>query len=223
MSLEKLNAAKVAIDEIKEGMLVGLGTGSTAAYAISYLGEKVRKGFSINAIPTSELSKKQAETEGIPLTDFEQHSTIDICIDGADEIDSKLNMIKGGGGALLREKIVASSAKRYLIIIDSSKKVDTLGTFPLPVEVIPFGWQVVFEKLESINANPKIRKIEGIPFLTDERNYILDCSIKSIKNPTKLETELNSIPGIVENGLFTGLCNRMIMGKGEQVISKERK
>ena len=172
MGLEKINAAKEAVDEIKDGMLVGLGTGSTAAYAISYLGEKVRKGLSISAIPTSETSKYQAFKEGIPLTDFEQHPQIDICIDGADEIDLKLNMIKGGGGALLREKIVASSAKRYLIIIDSSKKVDVLGAFPLPVEVIPFGWQVVFGKLESMNANPKLRSPKGKIFVTDENNYI---------------------------------------------------
>ena len=223
MSLEKQNAAKAAVDEIEDGMLVGLGTGSTASYAISYLGEKIRKGLSISAIPTSETSKKQAEAEGIPLTNFEQHPKIDICIDGADEIDSKFNMIKGGGGALLREKIVASSAKRYLIIIDSSKKVDVLGAFPLPVEVIPFGWQVVFGKLKSMNANPKIRKPKGCPFVTDEGNYILDCSFKNIEDPSQLETELNSIPGIVENGLFTGMCNRMIMGKGEQVISEERR
>ena len=172
MSQEKQNAARTAVDQIEDGMMVGLGTGSTAAFAISYLGEKVRSGLMISAIPTSEASKKQAQSEGIPLIDFETSPSIDLCIDGADEIDSELNMIKGGGGALLREKIVASFAKRYLIIIDSSKQVETLGTFPLPVEVIPFGWQVVSRKLKDMNASPKLRKAGPQPFVTDEGNYL---------------------------------------------------
>ncbi|MDP6329376.1 MAG: ribose-5-phosphate isomerase RpiA [SAR324 cluster bacterium] len=223
MSLEKQSAARAAVEEVKEGMLVGLGTGSTAAYAISFLGEKVRNGLNITAIPTSEASKQQAEAEGILLTDFEHTIRIDLCIDGADEIDSELNMIKGGGGALLREKIVAASAKRYLIIIDSSKQVETLGAFPLPVEVIPFGWQVVLGKLEGMYARPELRKSGGQPFVTDEGNYIIDCNFKSILEPAQLETDLNRIPGVVENGLFTGMCDRMIMGMGDQIFSKERR
>ena len=223
MSQEKQNAARTAVDQIEDGMMVGLGTGSTAALAISYLGEKVRSGLTISAIPTSEASKKQAQSEGIPLIDFETSSSIDICIDGADEIDSELNMIKGGGGALLREKIVASSAKRYLIIIDSSKQVETLGTFPLPVEVIPFGWQVVSRKLKEMNASPELRKSGSQPFVTDEGNYILDCRFNSILEVEQLETELNRIPGIVENGLFVAMCDQMIVGKGDQVILKERR
>ena len=223
MSQEKQNAARSAVDQIEDGMLVGLGTGSTAAFAISYLGEKVRSGLTISAIPTSEASKKQAQSEGIPLIDFETSSSIDICIDGADEIDSELNMIKGGGGALLREKIVASSAKRYLIIIDSSKQVETLGTFPLPVEVIPFGWQVVSRKLKEMNASPELRKSGSQPFVTDEGNYILDCRFNSIPEVEQLEAELNRIPGVVENGLFVAMCDQMIMGKGDQVILKERR
>ncbi len=223
MSQEKQNAARTAVDQIEDGMMVGLGTGSTAAFAISYLGEKVRSGLTISTIPTSEASKKQAQTEGIPLIDFETSPRIDICIDGADEIDSELNMIKGGGGALLREKIVASSAERYLIIIDSSKQVETLGTFPLPVEVIPFGWQVVFRKLKEMNASPELRKLGPQPFVTDEGNYILDCRFNSIPEVGQLETELNRISGVVENGLFVAMCDQMIMGKGDQVILKERR
>ena len=223
MSQEKQNAARTAVDQIEDGMLVGLGTGSTAAFAISYLGEKVRSGLTISAIPTSEASKKQAQSEGIPLIDFETSPSIDICIDGADEIDSELNMIKGGGGALLREKIVASSAKRYLIIIDSSKQVETLGTFPLPVEVIPFGWQVVSRKLKKMNASPELRKSGPQTFVTDEGNYILDCRFNSIPEVEQLEAELNRIPGVVENGLFVAMCDQMIMGKGDQVILKERR
>ena len=223
MSQEKQNAARTAVDQIEDGMLVGLGTGSTAAFAISYLGEKVRSGLTISAIPTSEASKKQAQSEGIPLIDFETSPSIDLCIDGADEIDSELNMIKGGGGALLREKIVASSAKRYLIIIDSSKQVETLGTFPLPVEVIPFGWQVVSRKLKDMDASPELRKSGPQTFVTDEGNYILDCRLNSILEVEQLETELNRIPGVVENGLFVAMCDQMIMGKGDQVILKEKR
>ena len=223
MSKEKQNAARTAVDQIEDGMVVGLGTGSTAAFAISYLGEKVRSGLNISAIPTSEASKKQAQSEGIPLIDFETSPSIDICIDGADEIDSELNMIKGGGGALLREKIVASSAKRYLIIIDSSKQVETLGTFPLPVEVITFGWQVVSRKLKEMNASPELRKSGSQPFVTDEGNYILDCRFNSIPEVEQVETELNRIPGVVENGLFVAMCDQMIMGKGDQIILKERR
>ena len=223
MSQEKQNAARTAVDQIEDGMMVGLGTGSTAAFAISYLGEKVRSGLTISAIPTSEASKKQAQSERIPLIDFENSPSIDLCIDGADEIDSELNMIKGGGGALLREKIVASSARRYLIIIDSSKQVETLGTFPLPVEVIPFGWQVVSRKLKEMDAIPKLRKSGPQPFVTDEGNYILDCRFNSIPEVEQLETELNRIPGVVENGLFVAMCDQMIMGKGDQVILKERR
>ena len=223
MSQEKQNAARTAVDQIEDGMLVGLGTGSTAAFAISYLGEKVRSGLTISAIPTSEASKKQAQSEGIPLIDFETSPSIDLCIDGADEIDSELNMIKGGGGALLREKIVASSAKRYLIIIDSSKQVKTLGTFPLPVEVIPFGWQVVSRKLKEMDASPELRKFGTQAFVTDEGNHILDCRFNSIPEVEQLEAELNRIPGVVENGLFVAMCDQMIMGKGDQVILKERR
>ena len=223
MSQEKQNAARTAVDQIEDGMMVGLGTGSTAAFAISYLGEKVRSGLTISAIPTSEASKKQAQSEGIPLTDFETSPSIDICIDGADEIDSELNMIKGGGGALLREKIVASSAKLYLIIIDSSKQVETLGNFPLPLEVIPFGWHVVSRKLKEMDASPELRKSGPQTFVTDEGNYILDCRFNSIPEVEQLETELNRIPGVVENGLFVAMCDQMIMGKGDQVILKERR
>ena len=223
MSQEKQNAARTAVDQIEDGMMVGLGTGSTAAFAISYLGEKVRSGLTISGIPTSEASKKQAQSEGIPLIDFETSPSIDLCIDGADEIDSELNMIKGGGGALLREKIVASSAKRYLIIIDSSKQVENLGTFPLPVEVIPFGWQVVSRKLKEMNASPELRKSGLQPFVTDEGNYILDCRFNSIPEVEQLEAELNRIPGVVENGLFVTMCDQMIMGKGDQLILKERR
>ena len=132
-------------------------------------------------------------------------------------------MIKGGGGALLREKIVASSAKRYLIIIDSSKQVETLGSFPLPVEVIPFGWQVVSRKLKEMDASPELRKSGTQPFVTDEGNYILDCRFNSIPEVEQLEAELNRIPGVVENGLFVAMCDQMIMGKEDQVILKERR
>ncbi len=222
MSQEKQNAARTAVDQIEDGMMVGLGTGSTAAFAISYLGEKVRSGLTISAIPTSEASKKQAQSEGIPLIDFETSPSIDLCIDGADEIDSELNMIKGGGGALLREKIVASSAKLYLIIIDSSKQVETLGTFPLPVEVIPFGWEVTRRQLAQFGGVPNLRQREGKPFVTDQGHYIIDCALSQIEDAPKLNHQLNQLPGVVENGLFVDMTDRLIIGSPDGITEKHK-
>ncbi len=223
MSSEKKLAAEAAVKHIENGMVVGLGTGSTAAYAIRCLGERVRDGLEISGVPTSLETKKHANSEGIPLIDFTTAKSIDICIDGADEIDGDLNMIKGGGGALLHEKIVASASSRYIIIVDSSKRVKKLGAFPVPVEVIPFGWPVVFEKLKQMNACPVLRKRDGKTVVTDEGNVILDCHCGEIPDARTLETELNLIPGVVENGLFVRMCGMMIMARGEKIITEESK
>jgi len=147
---------------------------------------------------------------------------IDLTIDGADEIDANLNMIKGGGAALLREKIVASASREEIIIVSGSKLVQQLGAFPLPVEVIPFGWQVVFNQLESLQGNPELRLKQGQPSVTDQGNFIVDCHFRKIENPEQLEQHLNMIPGVVENGLFINLCTRMIMADGENIIIKNR-
>ena len=222
MISEKQRAAEAAVEYVKDGMIVGLGTGSTTEYAVKKLGERVRDGLAIRGIPTSDVTKVQAEEEGIPLIDFSETMYIDITIDGADEIDINLNMIKGGGAALLREKIVASASKEEIIIVSHEKFVKQLGSFPLPVEVIPFGWQVIFNQLETLGGSPDLRLKQGQPLLTDQGNYIIDCRFRQIIDASQLEQRLNMIPGVVENGLFTGLCTRMIMADGENIVVKER-
>jgi len=219
---EKQRSAEAACEYVKDGMIVGLGTGSTAEFAVKKIGELVRNGLSIRGIPTSDATKILAESEGIPLIDFSETMFIDLTIDGADEIDANLNMIKGGGAALLREKIVASASREEIIIVSVSKLVQQLGAFPLPVEVIPFGWQVVFNQLESLQGNPELRLKQGQPSVTDQGNFIVDCHFRKIENPEQLEQHLNMIPGVVENGLFINLCTRMIMADGENIIIKTR-
>ena len=222
MISEKQHAAEAAVEYVKDGMIVGLGTGSTTEFAVKKLGERVRDGLAIRGIPTSDVTKVQAEEEGIPLIDFSETMYIDLTIDGADEIDVNLNMIKGGGAALLREKIVASASKEEIIIVSHEKFVKQLGSFPLPVEVIPFGWQVIFNQLETLGGSPDLRLKQGQPLLTDQGNYIIDCRFRQILDAAQLEQRLNMIPGVVENGLFTGLCTRMIMAEGEKIVVKER-
>ena len=222
MISEKQRSAEAACEYVKDGMIVGLGTGSTAEFAVKKIGELVRNGLSIRGIPTSDATKILAESEGIPLIDFSETMFIDLTIDGADEIDANLNMIKGGGAALLREKIVASASREEIIIVSGSKWVQQLGAFPLPVEVIPFGWQVVFNQLESLQGNPELRLKQGQPSVTDQGNFIVDCHFRKIENPEQLEQHLNMIPGVVENGLFINLCTRMIMADGENIIIKTR-
>ena len=222
MISEKQHAAEAAVEYVKDGMIVGLGTGSTTEFAVKKLGERVRDGLAIRGIPTSDVTKVQAEEEGIPLIDFSETMYIDLTIDGADEIDINLNMIKGGGAALLREKIVASASKEEIIIVSHEKFVKQLGSFPLPVEVIPFGWQVIFNQLETLGGSPDLRLKQGQPLRTDQGNYIIDCRFRQIIDAAQLEQRLNMIPGVVENGLFTGLCTRMIMAEGEKIVVKER-
>jgi len=220
---EKQLSAEAACNYVKDGMIVGLGTGTTAEFAVRKIGKLVRNGLSIRGIPTSNRTKELAEAEGIPLIDFSESMFIDLTIDGADEIDGNLNMIKGGGAALLQEKIVASVSKAEIIVVNMTKLVDQLGAFPLPVEVIPFGWQVVFNQLESLHGNPDLRLNKGQPQVTDQGNYIIDCHFRKIENPKLLEHQLNMIPGVVENGLFINLCTKMILADGEQLIVKDRK
>jgi ribose 5-phosphate isomerase A len=221
MISEKQRSAEAAVEYVKDGMIVGLGTGSTTEFAVKKLGEKVRDGLAIRGIPTSDITKKQAEEEGIPLIDFSETIYIDLTIDGADEIDADLNMIKGGGAALLREKIVASASREVIIIVSSEKFVHQLGSFPLPVEVIPFGWQVIFKQLETLGGSPNLRLKQGQALRTDQGNYIIDCQFSQIIDAVQLEQLLNTIPGVVENGLFTGLCSRMIMADGDKIVLKE--
>jgi len=194
-------------------MTVGLGTGSTAYWAIEMIGEKVKKNeLQIKAIATSKRSEEQARSLNIPIVSFAQIDQIDITIDGADETDEQLNLIKGGGGALLREKIVASNSKELIIIVDESKLVKHLGRFPLPVETVVFGWEKVFQKLKALGCVPKLRMENDHPYITDNSNYIIDCAFGEIINPAALHEKLNAMVGVVENGLFINLAYKVIAG-----------
>jgi ribose 5-phosphate isomerase A len=219
----KAVAGTYAANLVKDGMVVGLGTGSTSVFAIKRLGERVKEGLKISGIPTSEASARLATELGIPLVGFDQTRHLDITIDGADEIDENFNMIKGGGGALLREKIVASITKRQIAIVDPNKVVEKLGKFPLPVEVVPFGAPVVARAIEALGGKPKMRQRDGKDYLTDNGNNILDCDFYPIADAPKLEREIKMIPGVVEVGLFIKLAHTLIIGRpdGEATV-KER-
>ena len=212
MNAKQLAAAK-AVEYIKSGMIVGLGTGSTAYWAIEMIGEKVKKGeLKIKAIATSKRSEEQARSLGIPILSFAEIDQIDITIDGADEVDEQLNLIKGGGGALLREKIVASNSMELIIIVDEKKMVKHLGKFGLPVEVVIFGWEKTFAKLKSLGCIPTRRMENNQPYITDNNNYIVDCAFDEIENPSSLHESINSIVGVVENGLFIKMASKVIVG-----------
>jgi ribose 5-phosphate isomerase A len=220
---EKAAAAARAVEMVQDGMRVGLGTGSTAAYAVKGLGARVRKGLRITGVPTSERTRELAEKEGIHLSDFTQGVTIDLTIDGADEADRSLRLIKGGGGALLREKVVASVTKRVVIISDSTKVVERLGKFPLPVEVVRFAWPVVAARLADLGAQPKLRPGSGGgPFVTDESNYILDAGFGFISDPERLSAVIDAMPGVVGHGLFIGLAHVLVVARGDAVEVIER-
>jgi ribose 5-phosphate isomerase A len=216
----KKRAAQKAVELVEHGMIVGLGTGSTASYAIEALGERVKAGLHILGIPTSMHTAKQAEQLGIALTDFSRHRQIDLTIDGADEVElSSLNVIKGLGGALLREKIVAAASKKSVIVVDERKLVNRLASkAPVPIEVIPFGWQVTSERLEYLGCQPKLRLGENRdPFVSDGGHYILDCSFEPIVRPAELEQKLKAIIGVVEVGLFIGLTKLVIAAKASGI------
>lgn len=214
--IEKRSAARRSVELVQDGMLVGLGTGSAAAHAVRLLGERVAQGLRIQAIPTSRKTGELARSLGIPLVSFAETTRLDLTIDGTDEFDPKLNLIKGGGGALLHEKIVACASDRLVIICESKKRVAALGGFPLPVEVVPFGWQTVSAALTRMGALPTLRAdASGQPFLTDEQNYILDCRL-DLSDPYPVAERLDTLTGVVEHGLFLGLAACVIVGRGEE-------
>jgi ribose 5-phosphate isomerase A len=220
---EKQAAARAAVELVESGSIVGLGSGSTSSYAIRFLAERVRNGLNIVGIPTSENIRRLAEQLGIPLTTLGEHSRIDIDIDGADEIDPQLNLIKGGGGALLREKIVASISSRFVVIADSSKQVRCLGKFPLPVEVIAFAQSLIKPRIEALGAQVSLRTYAyGNPYVTDEGHHILDCTFGEISDPARLAAWLRSIPGVIEHGLFIDMAEMALVGKDGQVIRLKR-
>lgn len=228
--LAKMNAAAAALDYVKDGMTIGLGTGSTAAHFVRLLGEKVRQGLRVKCVPTSEATRGLAEAAGVPLVSIDSIVKVDVAVDGADEIDSQLRLIKGGGGALLREKIVAAASDHFIVIADDSKDVDVLGAFPLPIEVTPFGFtlaaQRIFETLRATGcagAEVSLRE-SGAPdkaLITDGGNYILDAKAKRIPNPEELGDALKRIPGVVEHGLFIGMARTAIIGKARGVEVRE--
>lgn len=211
---EKQLAAEAAVHLVEDGMIVGLGSGSTADYAIRAIGDLVAKGMNIKGIPTSSVTQELAIEVGIPLTTLSENPVVDITIDGADKFDDRLSLIKGGGGALLREKIVAASSSRLVIIADSSKHSSPLGDFPVPLEVIPFGVKPVLMRLEALGFNPSIRKRSESSehrFRTDEGNFIIDLDVAVVKDPKSFASQLN-LPGVVEHGLFIEMVDDVFMG-----------
>ncbi|MEO0676753.1 MAG: ribose-5-phosphate isomerase RpiA, partial [Pseudomonadota bacterium] len=219
----KFVAAKRAADYVESGMKVGLGTGSTAAWLVRCLGEAVREdGLRIKGVPTSARTAELARDVGIDVISLDEAKWLDITIDGADEFDADLNLIKGGGGALLQEKIVATASDQMLVIADVTKSVDTLGAFPLPVEVIPFGWQTtkalveeMLSAMDVLGQQTTLRMSGQAAYVTDEGNHILDLHLNRIGAPRQLSMALNQIPGVVENGLFMDICDIVVMGYGD--------
>jgi ribose 5-phosphate isomerase A len=215
---EKEGAGRAAAALVRDGDVVGLGTGSTAYFTILALGERLKTGLKIIGIPTSVQTADLARAVGIRLTTLDEHPEIDITIDGADEIDPQLRLIKGGGGALLREKVVASASKKMVVVADSAKVVPVLGKFPLPVEVIAFARSVVEKKIAALGGSPRLRaRPDGSPFVTDNGNQILDCSFGKIADPLALARSLSDLPGVVEHGLFIGLATIALVGRGNRV------
>ncbi len=219
----KFLAAKRSVDFVQNGMRVGLGTGSTAAWMVRCLGQRVRdEGLKITGVPTSSRTAALAREVGIPVAALDEVKWLDLTIDGTDEFDAALCLIKGGGGALLQEKIVATASDQMIVIADAAKEVATLGAFPLPVEVVPFGWSTTKSLVEEVLINldvlgrtSSLRVSGDAPFTTDEGNYILDLDLKRIGNPRQLSLLLNQIPGVVENGLFIDICDIAIVGHGD--------
>ncbi|MCO6382950.1 ribose-5-phosphate isomerase RpiA [Oceanicola sp. 502str15] len=219
----KFVAAKRAVDYVQDGMRIGLGTGSTAAWMVRCLAEKMQaEKLDIMGIPTSTRTADLARELGIPVTSLDEAQWLDLTIDGADEFDGELNLIKGGGGALLQEKIVATASDRMVVIADAAKDVTALGAFPLPIEVIPFGWQTTKALVEEtlinmdvLGRDTSLRMNDDAPYVTDEGNYIIDLHLRRIGNARQLSLVLNQVPGVVENGLFIDICDVVIIGHGD--------
>ncbi|MFQ5729024.1 MAG: ribose 5-phosphate isomerase A [Waddliaceae bacterium] len=213
-NIGKKAAAKAAVDLIKEGMVIGLGTGSTAEYFISHLAERCRSGLHITAVATSIPSKEQAKSEGIPIIDINSRISIDIAVDGADEIDPQKRLIKGGGGALFREKIVAGMSKEFIVIADESKLVDHFGRFPLAVEISPFAYRATLSKLEDHGYPGTLRQnSKRENFLTENGNYIVDINLPyPCTDPEKDDGHIRCIPGVIESGFFFNMAGRIIVG-----------
>ena len=214
---EKQLAGEKAAEFVQDGMIVGLGTGSTVYYTIQKIGAMVKQGLKINGVSTSTHTAELATSLGIPMLSINDVDSIDLTIDGSDEVDLKLNGIKGGGGALLFEKIVAFASRKVIWVVGSNKMVQTLGKFPLPVEVMQFGYKHVYKKLNEHGMNPVLRTVQENLFTTDSNNYIIDLHLEKIDNPKALAIWLNTIPGVVENGLFIDIANTVIVAKDNSI------
>jgi len=220
---EKELAVATGVAMVQSGMIVGLGTGSTAELAVKALAERVKSGLRIQGVPTSLRTEKLARDLHIPLTTLDTHPLLDLTLDGADEVDPSLDMIKGGGGAHFREKVVARASRQEIILVDSSKLVKRLGErFAVPVEVHPFAWRVAATRLEAMGCVPVLREAGAEPFKTDNGNVILDCKFPGIDDAAALEKELDHIVGVLANGIFVGLATAVIVGEGETVRSLTR-
>jgi ribose 5-phosphate isomerase A len=221
---EKKAAAARSLDYIEGGQMVGLGSGSTAALMVELLGARVRAGLDIRAVVTSAATRRLAEAGRIPLLPLEQITRLDLTIDGADEVDPDLQLIKGGGAALLHEKIVASASDRLIIIVDSQKLVPRLGRFPLPVEVVPSAWRLLMEKLKALGCMPSLRLQAGSsePLVTAEGNHLIDCAFGTIDDPRRLARTLADMPGVVEHGLFVDMADVVVVGRdtGTEVLTR---
>ena len=215
----KKAAALTAVEFVRDGMIIGLGTGSTAKHLIMALGEKVRAGMKLRGVPTSKESDMLARLQGIELIDTDTAWAINVAIDGADQVDPDFNLIKGGGGALLKEKIVAASAKQFIVLVDHTKRVPVLGgSFPLPIEVVPFGWGSTAREIEALTRSRVVlRERNGSPFHTETGHVILDVHLPRIDKPQELEIALHMIPGVVETGLFVGRTDLLIVGTANGV------
>ena len=220
---KKKNAGIKAAEYIKDGMIVGLGTGSTAKYLVERVGELVKGGLKIQAVATSKATEEQARELGIPLLDVNEVEYIDIAIDGVDEIDKDFNATKGGGGALFREKIVASLAKEVIWIMDDSKLVDSIGDFPLPVEILPYGYKVTLKRLKDLGLNPVMRLKNNELYVTDNGNYIADLHMSAPVDVKDIKEKLDNTVGVLETGQFLNMCNRIIVGTDDGVKIFENK
>lgn len=222
MNAKKI-AAEKAVEEIRDGMVVGLGTGSTAEFAVLKVGERVQQGLRIEALCTSLRTERLAKKMGIPLADPDTIDRIDLSIDGADQIDKHNHLIKGGGGSLLREKIVAFSSRKFLVVVDSSKLTTTFSGVPLPVEIVPFAFSLTFRRVAELGSKPVLRKQQEDIFITDNGNFILDCDFGMIEDPSNVDRQLKAIPGVVETGLFlNGMVTDVFIGRVDGSVERRK-
>jgi ribose 5-phosphate isomerase A len=222
VDLKKKAVGEKAVEYIQDGMTIGLGSGSTVYWMMKKLGKLVENGLNVRGVPSSLRTEGWAKEFGVPLVYFSEVSRLDLAIDGADEVDPDFNLSKGGGGSLLREKLVNDAADELIIVVDDSKLVKNLGAFPLPVEIVPFGWENTARKIEKLGCTPMLRKNEGKVFISNNGNYIVDCRFTSIADPAALHQQLKLLLGVIETGLFVNMTDKVIVGmdKGIKILDK---